>query len=180
MLKELFFRLVQHFMGSFIFDAPGLASIKSAALRCFFDLGKNSYVSYHTVFVAPHIRQVTPLKIGDNVAIEHSCFIDYSGGLIIEDDVWISEGVFIGTHGHVIRSRALKKKQDINYSPLVIAEDAWIGAGAVILDKVSRIGRGAVIGAGAVVTKDVADWSIVAGNPARVIGSRIENQLDID
>jgi acetyltransferase-like isoleucine patch superfamily enzyme len=55
---------------------------------------------------------------------------------------------------------------------LLIEQDAWIGAGAIILSGVNRIGKGAVIGAGAVVTKDVEDFSIVVGNPARHLRHR--------
>ena len=55
--------------------------------------------------------------------------------------------------------------------PIVIEDDVWLGAGAVVLAGV-RIGRGSVVGAGAVVVKDVAPWSVVAGNPARTVKMR--------
>ena len=77
------------------------------------------------------------------------------------------------THGHKIRTKALKETHDIEYIPLFIDEDAWIAAGSKILhNNVKIIGRGALVEAGAIVTKDVDDWAIVAGNPARIIGSR--------
>lgn len=56
--------------------------------------------------------------------------------------------------------------------PLQICDDVWIGANALLLPGCSRIGRGAVIGAGAVVTRDVPDYAIAAGNPARIIRAR--------
>lgn len=56
--------------------------------------------------------------------------------------------------------------------PLHIAGDVWIGTRAIILPGCRRIGHGAVIGAGAVVTKDVPDWAVVGGNPAQVIRYR--------
>ncbi len=56
--------------------------------------------------------------------------------------------------------------------PLVIADDAWIGSRAIICEGVGRIGRGAIVAAGAVATKEVGDWKIVGGAPARVIGDR--------
>lgn len=56
--------------------------------------------------------------------------------------------------------------------PLHIAGDVWIGSRAIILPGCRRIGHGAVIGAGAVVTKDVPDWAVVGGNPAKVIRYR--------
>ena len=55
---------------------------------------------------------------------------------------------------------------------ILIEEDAWIGANALILPQVKKIGRGAIIGAGSVVTRDVEEYAIVAGNPAKVIGHR--------
>ena len=178
MLKEYLFRAVQHLLGSFVFDAPLLSDLKTNILRRFIDIGRGSYVSYSTVFVSPHSQTRAYLRIGNNVAIEHSCFLDYSGGISIGDHVWISEGVFIGTHGHRIRNRSLKKMQPTVHEPLEIGKDAWIGAGAIILDKVRVIGEGAIVGAGAVVTKDVENWAIVAGNPARVVGWRESDSRD--
>lgn len=61
--------------------------------------------------------------------------------------------------------------------PLVIGDDAWIGANALILPGCGRIGRGAVVGAGSVVTRDVPDYAVVAGNPARVIRERFSPAL---
>ena len=66
-------------------------------------------------------------------------------------------------------------------NPLIIEHDVWIGAGTIILPKCRRIGTGAVIGAGSVVTRDVENFSIVAGNPAKHIRDRfpadIRNEL---
>ena len=56
----------------------------------------------------------------------------------------------------------------VNSSPIVIKDDAWIGMNVIILKGVT-IGRGAVVGAGSVVTKDVPDWAVVAGNPAKIV-----------
>lgn len=57
-------------------------------------------------------------------------------------------------------------------TPLHIAGDVWIGARVIVLPGCKRIGHGAVIGAGSVVTKDVPDWAVVGGNPAQVIRYR--------
>lgn len=167
MIREYVFRLVQHCLALFIFDTPGISALKMFCIRRFVKIGKNSSIAYNTILVSPHNFKNPRLEIGNNVAITHSCDIDYSGGLIIRDDVWISEKAMITTHSHKVNDRTLKKDQPIEYSPLLIDTDAWIGAGAIILSGVNRIGKGAVIGAGSVVTKDVDDFSIVVGNPAR-------------
>ena len=57
-------------------------------------------------------------------------------------------------------------------TPLFIAGDVWIGARAIVLPGCTRIGHGSIIGAGEVVTKDVPDWAVVGGNPAKVIKYR--------
>lgn len=64
----------------------------------------------------------------------------------------------------------------INASTLEIGHDAWVGAGTLILRGCSKIGIGAVIGAGSVVTKDIPDFAIAVGNPARVIRMRFPEE----
>lgn len=63
--------------------------------------------------------------------------------------------------------------QDVQRTEISIGDDSWIGANAVILPGCRRIGVGAVIGAGSIVTNDVEDFTVVAGNPARPIASRL-------
>lgn len=71
------------------------------------------------------------------------------------------------------RWRSLNSTDPILRTPLYVGDDSWIGANAVILPAVRRIGFGAVIGAGAVVTGDVADFAVVLGNPAREVRLRL-------
>ena len=89
------------------------------------------------------------------------------GTLIIGQRVVISEAVVVYTHSH-----GHNPKSEARETPLVIADDAWIGSRAIIGEGVGRIGRGAIVAAGAVVTKEVGDWKIVGGAPARAIGDR--------
>lgn len=66
------------------------------------------------------------------------------------------------------------READVATAPLEIGDDAWLGARAILLPGCRRVGRGAVVAAGAVVTRDVPDYAVVAGNPARVIRYRFE------
>jgi len=103
-----------------------------------------------------------------------NCEIDYSGHLIIKDNVTISHGVFISTHDHKVIDKKALGKQKTLFSNLLIESEVWIGAKTIILSSVKRIGKGATIGAGSVVTKDVDDYSVVAGNPAKLIRYKSE------
>lgn len=67
--------------------------------------------------------------------------------------------------------------KDISRFKLVVGNDVWIGYGVVITSKCCSIGNGAVIGAGSIVTRDVEPYSIVVGNPAKVIGYRFPNHV---
>jgi len=64
--------------------------------------------------------------------------------------------------------------KDVHRSPLEIASEAWIGANVTILPGCQRIGVGAVVGAGSVVTANVPDFAVAVGNPARVISLRLD------
>jgi len=66
--------------------------------------------------------------------------------------------------------------QEVHRSGIYIGHDSWIGANVTILPRVARIGVGAVVGAGAVVTRDVPDFAIAVGNPARIIGVRLDTR----
>lgn len=120
------------------------------------------------------------LTIGDNTYIGGGTVIDCVKLIIIGNDVLISyECILADSDNHStkysVRKKDLadwkQKKHDwttTNSEPIKICTGVWIGARAIILKGVT-IGEGAIVGAGSVVTKDVPAWTIVAGNPARVI-----------
>lgn len=103
--------------------------------------------------------------IGRNVFINHACsFLDL-GGITIEDDVLIGPKVNLITENHPIDPT---NRKTLLCAPILIKKNAWIGAAATILPGVV-IGENAVVAAGAVVTKNVPDNTIVAGVPAKVV-----------
>lgn len=114
-------------------------------------------------------RFMPKLIIGDNVNIGQNCHITLAESIIIEKNVVCSARVTITDISHMIDDieRAVLD-QGLMTSPVKICEGAFIGINSTILPGVT-IGRHAVVGAGSVVTKDVPDYTTVAGVPARVI-----------
>ena len=170
-LKEAARRLAQHVIGTFLFDFPSLLSLRLWVIRNLFKVDKNVIVGRRTMFIQPHGLSNGRLKVREGSKIHHSVEIDYSGNVSIGAFVWMSQNVLIETHEHVIGPES-KDDWPIRTSPLEIADHAWIGANAIILPSVTRVGKNAIVGAGAVVSQNVPDNAIVAGVPARVIGDR--------
>ena len=84
----------------------------------------------------------------------------------------------LSTHPFFYNSRyGLVDEDTVESTRLQIGHDAWVGYRAIITPRCMSIGLGAVVGAGAVVTRDVADFAIVAGSPARVIGRRFDESV---
>ena len=129
-------------------------------------------VSDRVYIVSPHVNGQANIKVGEHVEFGKDTYIDYSGGVVIGNCVSISEGVKIYTHNHGVDGFVDWRKNEIDFSPLVIEDNCWLGAGSIILPNVTHIGKGAVVGAGSVVTKNVEEGAIVAGNPAKVVKYR--------
>lgn len=104
-------------------------------------------------------------------------FIMHNRVLTIDDYLMMGEDVmFLGSgHGFDRLDVPMGQQESKEKTPLYIAGDVWIGARAVVLPGCKRIGHGAIIGAGSVVTKDVPDYAIVGGNPAKLIRFRKED-----
>jgi acetyltransferase-like isoleucine patch superfamily enzyme len=114
------------------------------------------------------------ITVGDWTAFNHGVHINASvgGNIVIGTNCPIGPGVVMRTASHkYMRSDVNIQDQGHDIADIVIENDVWIGANAVILGGV-HIGRGAVVGAGAVVTKDVPSMAIVVGVPAKVIKFR--------
>lgn len=111
------------------------------------------------------------ITIGDYSGLGINCYV--RGPLIIGSDVMMGPDVMIfhGDHEMSCRDIPMRLQGDSVSKPVVIGDDVWIGARSIILKGV-HIGKGAVIAAGAVVTKDVPEYAIVGGVPAKVIKYR--------
>ncbi len=114
-----------------------------------------------TPFICDFGNRVT---FGKNVFINHSAILSASGGIEFQDGVMIAPGVRIATINHDMNER----HYIYTYGKVTIKKNAWIGMNVTICPGVT-IGEYAVVGAGAVVTKDVPDYAVVGGVPAKVI-----------
>lgn len=107
------------------------------------------------------------IRIGRNTIINRGCCLDGRGGLRIGDNVSISPQVWILTDEHDLNDPFFAEA----FGPVEIEDYVFVGSRALVLPGV-KIGRGAAVAAGAVVTKDVPAYHIVGGVPARQIGTR--------
>lgn len=173
--KNKYRAIMQTLLGSYLLNFR-MVKLRHFFYEMFFDIGYNceiySNVKLQRRHTSPRVAD-RDIKIGNNVLLCDDVRIDYSGGVEIKDNVKISAHALVLSHSHSSDENEKKKRkagQYIRYNRVVIEECAWLGERAIILPGVTRIGRGAVIGAGAVVGKNVPDYAILSGNPARIIG----------
>lgn len=121
---------------------------------------RGNNVEIRTPITGVHLDKV---KIGNNVIVMNGSLMMASGGITIEDNTMLAANVQLISNNHDLDNRPV-----ITCLPIHIKKNCWIGAGATILRGVT-IGENSVVGAGSVVTKDVPDNVIAAGNPAKII-----------
>ena len=135
----------------------------------------SSYVNYLEELFGrklEDVRILTPFNcdfgnrvtFGKNVFINHSAILSSSGGIEFGDNVMVAPGLKIATINHDMYDRHVT----YTYGKVTVKENAWIGMGVTICPGVT-IGKYAVVAAGSVVTKDVPDYAVVGGVPAKVI-----------
>jgi acetyltransferase-like isoleucine patch superfamily enzyme len=127
------------------------------------------YVGHYTILKGYYKNL---MEIGNGTWIGQQCFFHSAGGIVIGANVGIGPGVKILTSSHTVDE--LDKPilhSTIDFAAVTIEEDSDIGVGAIILPGV-HIGRGVQVAAGAVVTSDVEEFTIVSGVPAKVIRKR--------
>ena len=132
-------------------------------------LGLNVYIGHDAILKGYHRNE---LVVGDETWIGQQCFFHAAGGIRIGARVGIAPAVKILTSYHQEAGRETPILfAPVTVAPVIVEDDADLGIGSIVLPGVT-IGRGAQIGAGAVVTKDVPAYAVAAGVPARLIRER--------
>lgn len=125
-------------------------------------IGRGSHI-----YMGAEIRGPRRIKIGNGCSIGHNAILDGRYHLTIGNNVNISTGVWIWTRSHDINSPVFAGTR----APVVIEDYVWLSCRSIVLQGVT-IGEGAVVAAGALVTKDVEPYTVVGGVPAEKIGER--------
>lgn len=133
-----------------------------------FHSGTNLMVEYGVNISRQHYLEGY-IEIGENVLLAKNVFIDYSGIVVIKDNVQLTNGVIIETHYHPNHSDGKSDRKEAIATSIVIEEGAVIGSRAIIMASCHYIGKNARVGARAVVTHDVPDYAVVVGVPAKVV-----------
>jgi len=137
--------------------------------RKFKSFGENSEFRPYAYAIFP-----SRISIGSNIVVRPGTMLfadeDPAGTIVLEDDVIMGSGIHFYVNNHKFDRTDIPIQYQGYHPPkeLRVKKGAWIGANAIILSGVT-IGENAVVSAGAIVTKDVAPYTVVGGNPARVI-----------
>ena len=168
--KRLFHLWMEEAVGWIVRSLPGLLGmiIRWCAYRMLF----RELKSFCTIYPGVYFTHTYGIQVGKAFSPNTGAMIDGRGGVTIGDHVMIGPYSVIVSSNHAYKQVSSPMTSlDHIMAPVVIGDDVWIGAHAVITGG-SKIGNGAVVSAGAVVTQDVGDYQIVGGVPARVIGNR--------
>lgn len=135
-------------------------------------IGSGVYVGHQAILKGYHAGT---MWIGDGTWIGQQCFFHAAGDLRIGRNVGVGPAVRILTSVHREAGRATPiLHAPLDFAPVTIEDDADLGVGTIVLPGVT-IGRGAQVGAGAVVSHDVAPYAVVAGVPAKLLRMRPED-----
>lgn len=151
-----------------------LTNFPNYSLRIFYlrhviriSIGKECFIHMGCFFEGKNI------VIGNNTVIGRNCYLSGSGGVLtIKDNVSITAQTYIFCSTHLTNSPTF----ECVHKDVIIEDYAFIGARAMILPGV-RIGRGAILGAASTATKNIPDYSVYAGVPAKEIGKRDQNLI---
>lgn len=151
-------RIVQKLNRMDLSDIDGIASVVKELL------GKSDGAFINPPFFCDYGKHI---EVGKNFFANYNCTILDVAKVRIGDNCFLAPNVSIYTAGHPIFPETRNTQYEYG-KEVTIGDNVWIGGSAVICPGI-HIGNNVVIGAGSVVTKDIPDWSIAAGNPCRVI-----------
>lgn len=135
-------------------------------------IGRNSVIEHNVFFKYDgEYSSEKSIIIGSTTFIGNSCEFNVSGNIVIGDKCLIASGCKFIDHDHGLAKHSTMNVQEPNISPIIIEDDVWLGVNVIVLKGVT-IHRGAMIAAGSVVAKDVGEYEIVAGVPAKFIRKR--------
>lgn len=154
--------------GNVKYEKESLRAKRNEAYTKRYHAGRNLFVENDVNISRQHYLDGS-ISIGDNVLLAKHVFIDYSGEVIIKNNIQLTNGVIIETHHHPFHSDPSVSRDIVQPTRLVIEDGAVVGSRAIILSSCHYIGKNARIGAGAVVTKDVPDNALAVGVPAKVV-----------
>jgi len=166
--KKKILYMMYNVFGRFYFDSSKFPPAKH--IRCFW--AKKIAKTFGNHVNIEKGAYFTPgLSIGDYSGVGINC--EVHGPVTIGNQVMMAPEVVIYTRGHEFSDRSIPMidQGDTKAKPVAIGDDVWIGRRVIILPGVT-IGQGAIIAAGAVVTKDVPPYYVVGGNPAKIIKER--------
>lgn len=171
-MKRRFFGLVyyliaRHFPHYTMFYSLGTDRIRNyVCSQMFKKCGKSVKVGQSSL-----IGNGSTIEIGDYSGIGKKCVVNNA---IIGSHVMMASEVifFSANHNFEDLTKPMRLQGLTKNRTIIVEDDVWIGARAIILPSVNKIGKGAIIAAGAVVTKDVPPYAIVGGNPAKIIKFR--------
>jgi acetyltransferase-like isoleucine patch superfamily enzyme len=167
-LPKILNRFYNYFLDLELMILRWVSHIPSHTVRKFFyrmagmKIGKGSVIHMWANFFEPN-----GITVGEDTIIGDHAFLDGRAPLYIGNHTDIASSVMIYNSEHDLENEDFSAREE----PVEIGDYVFIGPRAIILPGV-KIGKGAVVAAGAVVTKDVPDFAIVGGIPARVIGER--------
>jgi acetyltransferase-like isoleucine patch superfamily enzyme len=170
-LGELVFSQVEAIVTWLVGGLPGVPgfALRTLAYKALFARlgGGFAWIQPGVTFV-----QTNRLRVGAHFGVNTGSYLNAIGGITIGDYVLIGSNVTISSGRHPIEGRMppVFARPSVP-APIVIEDDVWIGAGAVIMPGV-RLRRGTVVGANSVVTKDTDEYAVVVGAPARTVRTR--------
>lgn len=170
MIRKAICYIVYEFIGRYLPNNDGRITLGSAFIRRLLVKGFTGCKS-HGLYINKNATISPTLVIGNNSGIGANSII--GRGTTIGDNVMMGPECYIYTRNHAFsRTDVPMREQGMqDFKPVTIGNDVWIGARVTILPGV-KIGNGCIIGAGSVVTKNLPDFAIGGGNPARVLKYR--------